>query len=65
MSRIPLRETVSQEETAKEVVLALNQLDSSTITANKIRRETGRDLVLSRVRTWVSQGWPTSIKGFK
>ena len=65
MSRLPLRETVSQEEIPGEVVLALEQLDSSPITANKIRRETGRDPVLSRVRTWVSQGWPTSIEGLK
>lgn len=62
MSRLPLRETTSEEETPGEEVLVMELLDSSPVTARKIRRETKRDPVLSRVRTWVSQGWPTTFE---
>jgi hypothetical protein len=56
MSRLPLKETLSQEEVPGEMTLALEQLDIFPVTALKIRRETGRDPALSRVRTRLREG---------
>ena len=53
MSRLPLEETGPTEEVPDELVLALELLEKSPVTAKHIREATGKNSGLSRVLTWV------------
>ena len=57
LSRLPLPETPSQVPTPPELILLLETLHRSPVSAKDIKRETDRDPQLSQVRDLVLQGW--------
>ncbi|XP_064387325.1 uncharacterized protein K02A2.6-like [Halichondria panicea] len=58
LSRLPLTDTVPDDRTPPELVLLLEHLDSSPITAAHIKEATRRDPELSTIHQYVQQGWP-------
>ena len=58
LSRLPLPELPSEVPLPGEMILLMECLQTSTITAAQIRRWTERDPVLAKVRDYVMQGWP-------
>ena len=57
LSRLPL-ETAPMMDTPPELVLLVDHLNSSPITADQIKEATRRDPDLSSVLQYVQQGWP-------
>lgn len=60
LSRLPLPQTQSESKTPPELVLLMEHLDDSPITARHIRVWTRRDPVLSKVLQYVERGWPST-----
>ena len=59
LSRLPLPESLTTTTTPPEIVLLLEHLDESLVTAKDIRTWTSCDPKLSRVLQYVQQGWPS------
>ena len=59
LSRLPLPESPTTTTTPPEIVLLLEHLKESPVTAKDIRTWTSRDPKLSRVLQYVQQGWPS------
>lgn len=57
LSRLPLPEPPHTTPLPGEVVLLMETLQASTVTADQIRRWTDKDPLLSKIRTLVLQGW--------
>ena len=57
LSRLPLPVKEPEEEAPDEVVLFMEQLDESPVTAQNIKAQTGKDPCLSVVLSWVMTGW--------
>ena len=59
LSRLPLK--VTNEDTPKppELVLLMNHLGESPVTARHIRVWTRRDPILSKVKDYIQRGWPS------
>ena len=51
LSRLPLQVKEPKEEAPVEVVLVMEQLDESPVTAQQIKAQTGKDPCLSVVRS--------------
>ena len=60
LSRFPLNYVMAEPPAVGEEIMLVNQLQSSSCTADDIRRWTDRDPLLSKVRLHVQQGW-TSV----
>ena len=58
LSRLPLPLVQSEPSTPLELVLLMEHLDESPVTAKHIQVWTRRDLVLSKVQQFVERGWP-------
>ena len=58
LSRLPLTDTVPDDKTPPELVLLVDHLNSSPITADQIKEATRRDPDLSTIHQYVQQGWP-------
>ena len=58
LSRLPLTDTVPDDKTPPELVLLVDHLNSSPITADQIKETTRRDPDLSTIHQYVQQGWP-------
>ena len=58
LSRLPLTDTVADDNTPPELVLLVDHLNSSPITADQIKQATRRDPDLSTIHQYVQQGWP-------
>ena len=65
MSRLPLDETVPPEDVPGEMILLMETLETSPVTARQIRKDTKRDPLMSQIMTWVLQGWPGSLECLK
>ena len=61
MSRLPLSHEPADAPMPADVVCLLEFIDSSHIYVGMIKHGTDKDAVLSRVRRFVSSGWPESI----
>lgn len=63
LSRLPLNKEASSDRlvcwTQEAINLNKAQINGLPVTAKAISMETYRDPVLSRVKNWVIQGWPT------
>ena len=59
LSRLPLPVAPAKTETPPELVLIMEHLDDSPVTADHIRVWTRRDPSLSLVVQFLCQGWPT------
>ena len=62
LSRLPLPEQPAQIEQPADIVLLLETLQASPVTANNIRRWTDKDPQLSRIRNLVQHGWKDGEK---
>ena len=60
LSRLPLPEAQKESSTPPELVLLMEHLDDSPVTAHHIRVWTRRDPALSKVLQYVQHGWPSS-----
>ena len=58
LSRLPLPLVQSEPSTPPELVLLMEHLDESPVTAKHIQVWTRRDPVLSKVQQFVERGWP-------
>ena len=61
MSRLPLSHEPADVPMPADVVCLLEFIDSSPIDVGMIKHWTDKDALLSRVRRFVSSGWPESI----
>lgn len=58
LSRLPLSETISEAKTPPELVLLVDHLNNSPVTAEQIKEATRRNPILTTVLQYVQQGWP-------
>ena len=65
MSRLSLKETVAPEVVPGEMILVMETLETSPVTARQIQKDSTRDPLMSRIQTWVLQGWPASLESLK
>ena len=61
LSRVPLREIPAQTETPAELVLLMEHLADSPVTAKQIQVWTRRDPTLSTVMHYLQHGWPSKV----
>ena len=61
LSRVPLRDTPAQTDTPTELVLLMEHLADSPVTAKQIRTWTRRDPTLSTVLHYLQYGWPNKV----
>ena len=61
MSRLPLTVMPPTVPQPPEMILLMEQLDRSPVTATTVRTWTNTDPLLSRVRQFVQSGWPSSV----
>ena len=61
MSRLPLKNQPSKVPQLTEMILLMEQLDKSPITASTIKLWTSTDPLMSRIRHFVHSGWPATI----
>ena len=61
LSRVPLRELPAQTETPAELVLLMEHLADSPVTAKQIQVWTRRDPTLSTVLHYLQYGWPAKV----
>ena len=61
LSRLPLSQTQTESSTPPEIVLLMDHLDDSPVTARHIRVWTRRDPILSKVVDFVERGWPGNV----
>ena len=57
LSRLPLAESPTSVPLPRETIFLMDTLETSPVTACQIRTWTSKDLVLSRVKELVLQGW--------
>ena len=60
LSRLPQPETTNADCVPGDLLHLLHHLSATTVSASNIRRWTDSDPILSRVRQYVLQGWPTT-----
>ena len=58
LSRLPLPQVQEESRTPPELVLLLDHLDESPVTAHHIRVWTRKDPILSKVLGYAERGWP-------
>ena len=63
LSRLPLTTAPVTVPEPPEIVLLMDHLDSSPVSATEIKRETSHNPLLSRVLQFVLHGWPDSCDG--
>ena len=61
LSRLPLLEAPADVPTSAELVLLIQHLEETTVTASQIRHWTLHDPVLSKVSRYVQEGWPKKV----
>ena len=59
LSRLPLLEEPAESDTPPEIVLLVEHLEDSLVTAADIRKWTRKDPNLSKVLQYIMQGWPS------
>ena len=61
LSRVPLREIPAHTDTPAELVLLMEHLADSPVTAKQIQMWTKRDPTLATVLHYVQHGWPMQV----
>lgn len=62
LSRFPDKRTIGEEEDAKEInLIAEENINALPVTYKEIRIATARDKVLSKILSFISNKWPSSI----
>ena len=59
LSRLPLKSSRAEVPRPPELVRLVEHLASTPLSCTKIRLLTDHDPILSRIRKWVQEGWPT------
>ena len=59
MSRLPLRDTAPEVPEPAEIVLLMEKLEASPVTAEHIKAWSRTDPVISRILEFVHTGWPS------
>lgn len=62
MSRLPLNVTTNEAPTPADTIHVLEQLDTTQISAARIREQTKKDPVLSQVAQLLEGGWAEGVK---
>ena len=62
MSRLPLTVQPATVPQPPEMILLMEQLDRSPVTATTVRSWTNTDPLLSWVRQFIQSGWPSSVE---
>ena len=62
MSRLPAPGILEESPVPADVVLTLQQLDTTTITSTMVREWTRKDPVLAQVVRLLEEGWPDTVK---
>ena len=62
MSRLPAPGILEESPVPADVVLTLEQLDTTTITSTMVREWTRKDPVLAQVVRLLEEGWPDTMK---
>ena len=62
MSRLPAPGILEESPVPADVVLTLEQLDTTTITSTMVREWTRKDPVLAQVVRLLEEGWPDTVK---
>lgn len=62
MSRLPLNVTANEAPTPAETIHVFEQLDTTPISATRIRDQTKKDPVLSQVAQLLESGWAEGVK---
>ena len=62
MSRLPAPGILEESPVPADVVLTLEQLDTTTITSAMVREWTRKDPVLAQVVRLLEEGWPDTVK---
>ena len=67
LSRLPTSIPHQQtgEDTEEVHVFSMKQINLLLLTAGHLKRETGRDTLLSKVFTHVQSGWPKMVEDIK
>ncbi|XP_042372461.1 uncharacterized protein K02A2.6-like [Plectropomus leopardus] len=63
LSRLPLPDTPAVTHVPPETVFTLERLAETPVKASCIKQWTERDPVLSQVKTFLLQGWPSVVEG--
>ncbi|XP_061883310.1 uncharacterized protein K02A2.6-like isoform X1 [Entelurus aequoreus] len=63
LSRLPLPDTPAVTYVPPETVFSLEKLEETPVKASRIKQWTERDPVMSQVKTFLLQGWPSVIEG--
>ena len=61
LSRVPLREIPAHTDTPAELVLLMEHLADSPVTAKPIQMWTKRDPTLATVLHYIQRGWPMQV----
>lgn len=61
-SRLPLPDTPVTTYVPPETVFSLEKLSETPVTASQVKQWTERDPVMSKVKTYLLQGWPAVIE---
>ena len=59
LSRLPYAESTVEDTAWPETVLAMEALDRSLVPVEQVRTGTDQDPVLSKVKLWLREGWPS------
>ena len=67
LSRLPtcIPHQQTGEDTEEVHVFSMKQINLLLLTAGHLKRETGRDTLLSKVFTHVQSGWPKMVEDIK
>ena len=58
LSRLPLKDTTQDAKTPPELVLLVDHLNDSPVSAEQIKKATRQDPVLATALQYIQQGWP-------
>ena len=58
LSRLPLKDTSQDAKTLPELVLLVDHLNDSPVSAEQIKKATRQDPVLATALQYIQQGWP-------
>ena len=61
LSHLPMPDVPDVTPVPPEIVLMLEQIDSSPITVSQIHTWTRRDPILSQVHRYIQNGWPSTV----
>ena len=62
ISRLPLKCGATEDDAEGEIVLVIERLDTSPVTARQVKAQTAKDPCLAVIREWIMSGWPQALE---